>query len=262
MNALSRDEITRYSRNILLPEVRRAGQERLKTSSVFIVGAGGTGSPVLLYLAAAGVGRIRFVDSDSLDLTNLQRQVLYAEADVGQAKADLAAKRLRDLNPHIQLECLHRRFEASSAPELLAGMDLVIETADNFETKFAVNDACIAANLPFITGGILRFDGQILCVKPGESSCYRCLFENPPPPGEVPSCSGAGVLGAVAGIVGSVMAGEALKILLGLPAAFGVLQQYNLLDSRFRNLRIPPRDGCACKAAGQEQIGKSRILPG
>lgn len=251
MNALSRDEITRYSRNILLPEVRRAGQEKLKDASVFVVGAGGTGSPVLLYLAAAGVGHIRFVDSDSLDLTNLQRQVLYREADVGRAKVDLAEERLKELNPHIRLECLHKRFDPSSAPELLAGMDLVIETADNFETKFAVNDACVSLGLPFITGGILRFDGQVLCVRPGQSSCYRCLFENPPPPGEVPSCSGAGVLGAVAGIIGSVMAGEALKILLGLPAAFGVLQQYNLLDSRMRTLQIPARKGCLCGTAGQ-----------
>jgi molybdopterin/thiamine biosynthesis adenylyltransferase len=246
MSALSRDEITRYSRNILLPEVRRAGQERLKDSSVLVVGAGGTGSPVLLYLAAAGAGRIRCVDSDQLDLTNLQRQVLYSQSDVGASKTDLARKRLADLNPHIELEFLEERFKPENAQRLMEGADLVIETADNFETKFAVNDAAIAAGLPFITGGILRFDGQILCVHPGHSSCYRCLFENPPPPGDVPSCSGAGVLGAVAGVVGSVMAGEALKILLGLPAAFGVLQQYNLLSSRWRTLALPRRPGCIC----------------
>ncbi len=248
MSALSRDEVTRYSRNILLPEVRRAGQERLKDSTVLVVGAGGTGSPVLLYLAAAGVGHIRCVDSDELDLTNLQRQVLYSQSDVGAAKTELASRRIADLNPHIELEFKKERFHAQNAAEFLAGADLVIETADNFETKFAVNDSAIQAGLPFITGGILRFDGQILCVHPGHSSCYRCLFENPPPPGDVPSCSGAGVLGAVAGVVGSVMAGEALKILLGLPAAFGVLQQYNLLASRWRTLALPRRPGCACAA--------------
>lgn len=246
MSALSRDEITRYSRNILLPEVRRAGQEKLKDSSVLVVGAGGTGSPVLLYLAAAGVGHIRCVDSDELDLTNLQRQVLYSQADVGGLKTDLAERRISSLNPHIELEFRKERLSPQNASSLFDGVDLVIETADNFETKFAVSDAAIRARIPFITGGILRFDGQILCVNPGQSACYRCLFENPPPPGDVPSCSGAGVLGAVAGVVGSVMAGEALKILLGLPAAFGVLQQYNLLSSRWRTLKVPRRPGCVC----------------
>lgn len=245
--ALSRDEVTRYSRNILLPEVRRAGQERLKDASVLVVGAGGTGSPVLLYLAAAGVGKIRCVDSDVLDLTNLQRQVLYREADVGISKASLAQQRLGELNPHVELECLQTRFDSSSAAGLLEGASLVIETADNFETKFQVNDACLKARTPFITGGILRFDGQILCVNPGQSACYRCLFENPPG-SEVPSCAGAGVLGAVAGIIGSVMAGEALKILLGLPAAYGTLQQYNLLTSTWRSLRLSQRPGCGCGA--------------
>lgn len=246
--ALSRDEVTRYSRNILLPEVRRAGQEKLKDASVLVVGAGGTGSPVLLYLAAAGVGRIRCVDSDVLDLTNLQRQVLYKESDVGVSKARLAHERLAELNPHLELECMETRFDASSASRLVEGAALVIETADNFETKFLVNDACLQSRLPFITGGILRFDGQILCVLPGQSACYRCLFENPPG-SEVPSCAGAGVLGAVAGIIGSVMAGEALKILLGLPAAYGLLQQYNLLSSTWRSLRLTARAGCRCGAA-------------
>lgn len=246
MAELSRDEVTRYSRNILLPEVRRAGQEKLKDSRVLVVGAGGTGSPVLLYLAAAGVGHLRCVDSDVLDATNLQRQILYQQSDVGTEKSALAARRISALNPFVSVDFRRERFTEDTAPGLIQGMDLVIETADNFETKFAVNDACVAANIPFITGGILRFDGQVLCVEPVHSACYRCLFEAPPPPGSVPSCSAAGVLGAVAGTIGSVMAGEGLKYLLGLGFAGGVLQQYNLLSSQWRSISIQRRAGCVC----------------
>lgn len=243
---LSRDEITRYSRNILLPEVRKSGQEKLKSSSVLVVGAGGIGSPVLTYLAASGIGRIRCVDSDHLDLTNLQRQVLYRTSGVGSPKIDLAREQIHSLNPNLELDFRLERFTDKNANDLVTGMDLVIETSDNFPTKFLVSDVCVENRIDYIAGGILRFDGQVLCVRPGQSACYRCIFENMPEEGSVPNCAAAGVIGAVAGVIGSIMAGEAVKILLGRDESFGLLQQYNLLESRFRSLRITRRSECTC----------------
>ncbi|MCE9600205.1 MAG: HesA/MoeB/ThiF family protein [Spirochaetia bacterium] len=241
---LSRDDITRYSRNILLPEVRRAGQERLQASSVLVIGAGGIGSPVLLYLAAAGVGRIRCVDNDSLDLTNLQRQVLYSTTDVGKFKIQSAETRIKELNPGIETDFRRMRFDEKTSAELIDGVDLVIETSDNFETKFLANDSAVRHKVPLIAGGILRFDGQVFCISPGVSACYRCLFHAPPPEGSVPNCAAAGVIGAVAGVIGSIMSGEAVKILLGQTRAFGLLQQYSLLESEWRTIQIPRNPGC------------------
>lgn len=231
--------------------MRRAGQERLRQSNVLVIGAGGIGSPVLLYLAAAGVGRIRCVDNDSLDLTNLQRQVLYATSDVGQSKILRAAARIGELNPDVETDFRQVRFDDRTAGELIEGMDLVIETSDNFETKFLANDTAVRYNKPLIAGGILRFDGQVLCISPGNSACYRCLFHAPPPEGSVPNCAAAGVIGAVAGVIGSVMAGEAVKILLGQTGAFGRLQQYSLLESEWRTIQIPRNPGCTVCASSR-----------
>jgi len=199
---------------------------------------------VLTYLAAAGVGGIRCVDADLLDLTNLQRQVLYSTEDVGKSKSAMAYRHIRALNPEIELDFRSVRFNDETANELLEVMDLVLETSDNFETKFLVNDACIAHRTNFIMGGILRFDGQVFSVRPRESACYRCIFFKPPPADTIPTCAGAGVIGAVAVIVGSIMAGETIKILLGFNNSFGLLQQYNLLDSTWRNLRINRNARC------------------
>lgn len=225
--------------------MRRAGQEKLSASTVLVIGAGGIGSPVLLYLAAAGIGKIRCVDNDSLDLTNLQRQVLYSTNDVGHSKIRRAETRINELNPFVQTDFRQIRFDETSAAELIAGVDLIIETSDNFETKFLANDSAVKFGRPLIAGGILRFDGQVLCISPGNSACYRCLFHAPPPEGSVPNCAAAGVIGAVAGVIGSVMAGEAVKILLGQTIAFGRLQQYSLFESEWRTIQIPRNPGCS-----------------
>ncbi|MCR9144332.1 MAG: HesA/MoeB/ThiF family protein [bacterium] len=242
---LSRDELSRYSRNIFLEQVGRAGQERLKASRVFVIGAGGLGSPVLLYLAAAGVGHIACIDGDHLELTNLQRQVLYSTDDVGQPKATVAAQRVRALNPEVEVQAIVGRFTPANAAGYLRGYDLLIETSDNFPTKFLANDAAVLGGIPLITGGILRFEGQVLAVRPGETACYRCIFERPPPADAVPNCAQAGVLGAIAGIVGSLQAAEALKLLTGAgedPA--GRLLTLDLLDTALRRIPVPRNPDC------------------
>ena len=242
---LSREELTRYSRNIFLEQIGRAGQERLKASRVFVIGAGGLGSPVLLYLAAAGVGHIACIDGDHLELTNLQRQVLYGTAEVGQPKATAAAARVAALNPEIEIQPIVGRFTPANAAGYLRGYDLLIETSDNFPTKFLANDAAVLAGIPLITGGILRFDGQVLAVRPRETACYRCIFERPPPADAVPNCAQAGVLGAIAGVVGSLQAAWALKLLTGAgsdPA--GQLCVLDLLDTGLRRVPVAPADAC------------------
>lgn len=242
---LSRDEISRYSRHILLPQVGKKGQEKLKESRITMIGAGGLGSPALLYLAAAGIGHIRIIDSDAVDITNLQRQVIFQTQDIGKSKAHVAAERLRALNPEITIESREVRFTPANARGLLSDSHLVIEASDNFETKFLVNDACVLEKIPLILGGILRFEGQVLVIVPGEGACYRCVFQNPPPPEAVPSCAEAGVLGAVAGVIGSLQASEALKMLSGadLPAA-GRMLAFDAFAGTIRSLSIPRNPRC------------------
>lgn len=249
---LERDELTRYSRNILLEEIGRDGQERLKYSRVIVVGAGGLGSPALLYLAAAGVGNITLIEGDRLDLTNLQRQILYSTGEVGEPKATAAASRLRQLNPNVNVRTIADRLNPANAPDYLRDVDLVLDGTDNFPTRFLVNDVCVHQGLPLISGGILRFFGLVLGVQPGRTPCYRCLFEHPPEPGSVPSCSAAGVLGAVAGMVGSFMAAEACKVLLGAGMSIlGRMVQVDLLDLEFRSSAMPECPPCpVCQARG------------
>ncbi|MEQ8349867.1 MAG: HesA/MoeB/ThiF family protein [Leptospiraceae bacterium] len=250
---LDSGELSRYSRNILLSGVGRAGQEALKSSSVLVIGAGGLGSPVLLYLAAAGVGRIRFLEFDDLDLTNLQRQVLYSSADVGSSKGEAARIRLQELNPSITVEHWARRFTASNAMEALQGMDLVLETTDSIPAKFLTNDACYFAGIPCLIGGILRYHGTIIApgqhlqdrAMPMGRPCYRCLFPGPPSEDAVPTCAEAGVLGAMAGVVGSTMAAEALKMLLKAGTSLaGRLIQFEMLESRFRTISFAADPHC------------------
>ena len=244
-SSLSKEELSRYSRHILLPEIRRAGQEKIRAASVFVVGAGGLGGPVLYYLAAAGVGRITFIDDDTVDLSNLQRQILYDSEDLDAPKAYAAARRLRLLNPGTDIQALRERLDADNALELLAQADLVIETSDSLSVKFMVNDACVLLGKPVLIGGILRFEGQLMGVAPGKSSCYRCLFQEVPPAHAVPSCSEAGVLGALAGLVGSLQALEALKILTGAgEPLFGRLVKINGLTTEQRTLRLPRNPDC------------------
>jgi molybdopterin/thiamine biosynthesis adenylyltransferase len=210
------DEVLeRYSRQILLKDVGIEGQEKLAQARVLVLGVGGLGTPAATYLAAAGVGKLGLVDADVVDLSNLQRQILHHTPDLGVAKVESAAAKLRALNPHVEIVATRAFIQASNVLELLKGYDFVIDGTDNFAAKFLINDACVLTKTAFVHGGILRFEGQLMTVLPGQTACYRCVFPSPPPPGLVPTCSQAGILGAVAGILGTLQATEALKFALG-----------------------------------------------
>ncbi len=237
--------IRRYSRHLLIPEVGVAGQQRLNAARALVVGAGGLGSPALQYLAAAGVGRIGVVDDDVVDETNLQRQTIFASADVGRKKADVAAERLHALNPAIALDVLALRFDASNARELVRLYDVVLDCTDRFPTRYLINDACVLEGKPDVYGSIFRFDGQV-SVFHQTGPCYRCLYPEPPPAESRPTCAEGGVLGALAGIVGSWQASEALKTLLGAGETLrGRLMLVDALYARVREVRFDRDPGCA-----------------
>jgi adenylyltransferase/sulfurtransferase len=241
-------DIQRYARHILLPQVGGTGQARLAGSSVLVVGAGGLGAPLILYLAAAGVGRIGIVDDDRVELSNLQRQIAFATADIGRPKAAVAAAAARGLNPGPVIEACEVRLDAANAAALIGGHDLVCDGTDNFASRFAVADACVAARRTLVSGAVLRFEGQLSVFKPhaGDFPCYRCLYPQPPPPGLVPSCAEAGVLGAVTGVLGTLMATEAIKELLGIGDSLaGRLLLYDALAAEFRGLRLRRDPDCA-----------------
>ena len=214
--SLSRPELTRYARHVLLPDVGRDGQERLAAARVLVVGAGGLGSPALLYLAAAGVGTIGIVDADVVDLTNLHRQVIHSDADIGRPKTESAEAAVHRVNPHVAVERHDLALDSSNALEIIAGYDLVVDGTDNFPTRYLVNDACVMLGKPHVWGSILRFDGQVSVWWAGHGPCYRCVFPEPPPPGSVPSCAEGGVLGVLCAAIGSVQSTEAIKLLLGI----------------------------------------------
>jgi adenylyltransferase/sulfurtransferase len=242
---LTDEEIQRYSRHILLPEVGGRGQVRLKQSSVLVVGAGGLGSPVALYLAAAGVGRLGIIDADVVDASNLQRQVLHDTAQLGRPKVDSAAERLRALNPDITVEPYHARFGLENAAELVAKYDVIVGGVDNFPARYLANDACVMAGKPLVEAGILKYDGMVMTIKPGEGPCYRCIFPEPPPPGTVPTCSEAGVLGALAGVMGSLQAFEVLKVLLGIGEPLtGRMLMFEGLKGHFREVEWDRNPKC------------------
>ncbi|MDE2719943.1 molybdopterin-synthase adenylyltransferase MoeB [Candidatus Palauibacter polyketidifaciens] len=243
---LSRDELVRYGRHVSIPEVGLAGQRRLRASSVLIVGAGGLGSPAALYLAAAGVGRLGLVDHDRVELSNLQRQVLYDTDAVGTPKLASARARLTGLNPDVAVETFETRMDSRNAFEILEGWDFVIDGSDNFPTRYLVNDACVMLGTPFAYGAILRFEGQASVFGAPDGPCYRCLFRDPPPPGLVPNCAEAGVLGVLPGIVGSIQANEAIKWLTGIGDTLaGRLLLIDALRMEFRSLDIAPDPECA-----------------
>jgi molybdopterin/thiamine biosynthesis adenylyltransferase len=252
---LSEEELVRYSRQIVLREVGGAGQLRLRSAAVAVVGAGGLGSPAVLYLAAAGVGSITVIDDDRVALDNLQRQVLHDTASLGEPKVESARRRVAEINPAVRVDTLERRLDAAGATALLAGHDLVLDGSDNFSTKFAVNDACVRLGICAVIGGVVRFDGQVVVVPPG-APCYRCLFGDEPPAGLVPGCRAAGVLGAVAGMVGCLQAAEALRHLLGAGEEQG--GRVLLLDAlrpRLRSVVFPRDPGCrACAAAAPAAV--------
>lgn len=243
---LTSAELLRYSRHIALPELGIAGQQKLKHGSALVVGAGGLGAPVALYLAAAGVGRIGVIDFDRVDATNLQRQVLYGTSDVGRSKVQVATRRLRDLNPEIDVVPHETQLTTDNALEILADYDVVIDGTDNFPTRYLVNDACVLLGKPYVYGSILRFDGQVAIFDAQRGPCYRCLFREPPPPGLVPNCAEGGVLGALPGIIGSLQALEAIKLISGAgEPLIGRLLLFDGLTTKWRELRLKKNPECA-----------------
>ncbi len=242
---LTPEEIRRYARHLIMPEVGREGQERLKAAKILIVGAGGLGSPLGLYLAAAGVGTLGLVDFDTVDESNLQRQVLYGQSDVGRSKLEAATERLRDVNPHVELIRHEHRLDSSNALGLFAGYDVIVDGTDNFPTRYLVNDACVLTGKPNVYGSIFRFEGQVSVFWGARGPCYRCLFPEPPPPGSVPSCAEGGVLGVLPGVIGSLQANEAIKLALGAgEPLIGRLLLFDALRLKFRELQLAKSADC------------------
>jgi molybdopterin/thiamine biosynthesis adenylyltransferase len=251
-------ELRRYARHIILREVGGPGQVRLKQSNVLVIGAGGLGSPVLMYLAAAGVGCIGVVDDDEVDGTNLQRQVIHGDADIGRSKAHSAAERMRGINPFIEVRPYARRLGEAEAEALIGDYDLVLDGTDNFETRYLVNRVCVAAGKPLISGALTQWEGQVSVFDPASGSpCYQCVFPEAPAPGLAPSCAEAGVIGPLPGVVGSIMAVEAVKVITGAGAALrGEMMIYDALWGETRKIRVKPRSDCpVCHGAGLAERG-------
>ncbi|MBI5296547.1 MAG: molybdopterin-synthase adenylyltransferase MoeB [Chloroflexi bacterium] len=242
---LTHEEILRYSRHLLIPEVGLDGQRKLKNSSVLVIGTGGLGSPVSLYLAAAGVGRIGLVDYDVVDSTNLQRQVIHGTSTIGKLKVESARNRMLDLNPDIQVDAYNEPFTSANALRIARDYDLIIDGTDNFPTRYLSNDVAVFLGKPNVYGSIFRFDGQVSVFYAKEGPCYRCLFPEPPPPGLVPSCAEGGVLGILPGTIGTLQATEALKLLLGIgDPLIGRLLLYNALDMSFDFVTLKKNPKC------------------
>ena len=250
---LTQQELLRYSRHLILPNVELDGQRRLKAARVLIVGAGGLGSPVALYLAAAGVGTLGLVDFDDVDVTNLQRQVLHGTKDVGRPKLMSARERIRDINPYVHVEPHDTRLTSANALEIMREYDLVVDGTDNFATRYLTNDACVLLDKPNVYGSIFRFEGQASVFATSSGPCYRCLFPEPPPPGLVPSCAEGGVLGVLPGMIGTIQAAEALKLILGAgDTLVGRLLLVNALTMEFRTVKL--RKDPSCPACGTRTI--------
>ncbi len=238
------EQIYRYSRNIILKEVGGEGQKKLLEAKVLVIGAGGLGSPILLYLAAAGVGTLGIVDSDVVDLSNLQRQIIHFTPDINKPKVDSAKAKIEQLNPDVKIITYNERLTSKNIKEIISNYDFIIDGTDNFPTKFLVNDACVMLKKAYSHAGILRFDGQTFTYTPG-NMCYRCIFKEPPPKGVVPTCSEAGILGAVAGVIGSIQAVEALKYILNKDDLLtNRLLTFNALNSSFREIKLKKNENC------------------
>mgnify|MGYP001216496649 CR=1 FL=1 len=254
----SQNEIQRYSRHLIMPEVGMTGQKKLKSASILLIGAGGLGSPLGLYLAAAGIGRLGLVDFDVVDHSNLQRQVLHTTADVGRPKLQSAAEHLQAINPEVELDLYETHISSANAMELMGPYDIVIDGTDNFPTRYLVNDACVLLGKPNVYGSIFRFDGQASVFHPPHGPCYRCLFPEPPPPGMVPSCAEGGVLGILPGTIGIIQATEAVKLILGTgKSLIGRLMIYDALDMTFREMKI--RRNPECPLCGENPTIKELI---
>jgi adenylyltransferase/sulfurtransferase len=242
---LTPDELVRYGRHLILPEVGLLGQRRLKAARVLCVGAGGLGSPVAMYLAAAGVGTLGIVDFDAVDASNLQRQILHGTPDVGRPKLESARDRLRALNPHVRVEPHAEALTSANAMTILRGYDVVVDGTDNFPTRYLVNDACVLLGIPNVYGAVFRFDGQASVFAGGDGPCYRCVFPEPPPPGTVPSCAEAGVFGVLPGVIGTIQATETIKLIAGVGTTLaGRLLVYDALQMSFQILRLRKNPEC------------------
>jgi molybdopterin/thiamine biosynthesis adenylyltransferase/rhodanese-related sulfurtransferase len=250
---LTTDEIERYARHLILPDVGVEGQQRLKAARVLIIGAGGLGSPVALYLAAAGVGTLGVVDFDVVDISNLQRQILHGTKDVGRSKLESARARLHDVNPHVRVETYETRLTSANALDILGDYDIVVDGTDNFATRYLTNDACVLLGKPNVYGSIFRFEGQASVFGLLDGPCYRCLFPEPPPPGSVPSCAEGGVFGVLPGIVGTIQATETIKLILGIGETLaGRLLLIDAQSMQFRAMTL--RKDPACPACGTRTI--------
>jgi molybdopterin/thiamine biosynthesis adenylyltransferase len=251
--SLTEEQIERYSRHIILEEIGGIGQEKLLSSKVLIVGAGGLGSPAALYLAAGGVGTIGIIDSDKVDLTNLQRQIIHHTSDVGVEKVKSAEHKIREINPDVSVKTYHKPAKADNIREIIREYDFVIDGTDNFSAKFLLNDACYFEKTAFSHAGILKYVGQLITVLPGETTCYRCIFNFPPPVGAVPSCSQAGVLGVLVGVIGLLQATEAIKYLLGLGKLLtDTLLAYDALEMDFCAVKWSRNPDCPLCGENQE----------
>ncbi|MFO0751744.1 MAG: molybdopterin-synthase adenylyltransferase MoeB [Thermodesulfovibrionales bacterium] len=240
------EQLHRYSRHIILPEVGGKGQKKLLNAKVFIVGAGGLGCPVGYYLAAAGVGTIGMADNDTVELSNLQRQIAHSTKTLGMHKVDSAKATFEALNPDVNVVGIKERIAKDTILDLIREYDIVVDGSDNFPTRYLVNDACVMAKKPLVSGAILRFEGQVTTILPGEGHCYRCLFEEMPPAGLVPSCQEAGVIGAITGVIGSLQALEVCKLILGKGEVLkNTLLIYDALKVTFRRVKVPKNPGCA-----------------
>jgi molybdopterin/thiamine biosynthesis adenylyltransferase/rhodanese-related sulfurtransferase len=242
---LTHEEILRYSRHLLMPEVGLEGQRKLKASSILVIGTGGLGSPVSMYLAAAGIGRIGLVDYDIVDSTNLQRQIVHGNSSIGKRKVLSARDRLKDINPHIQIDIYDEPFTSENAFQISEPYDLIVDGTDNFPTRYLTNDVCVMTGKPNVYGSIFRFEGQVSVFWAEKGPCYRCLFPEPPPPGIVPSCADAGVFGVLPGTIGTLQATEALKLVLGIgEPLIGRLLLYDALAMTLEELRLKKNPGC------------------
>jgi adenylyltransferase/sulfurtransferase len=251
ISGLTSEEILRYSRHLLIPEVGLVGQQRLKAASVLVIGTGGLGSPVLLYLAAAGVGHLGLVDFDEVDASNLQRQILHGTGMLGVRKVESARQRLLDLNPHIVVDAYDEPFTSANAMRIADNYEIIVDASDNFPTRYLSSDLCVLTGKPNVFGAIYRFDGQVSVFDARRGPCYRCLFPEPPPPGLVPTCAEGGVFGVLPGVIGAIQATETIKLLLGIgETLIGRLLLYSALDMTFETVKL--KKNPSCKVCGPQ----------
>ena len=252
------EQIERYSRHIILPEVGGAGQQKMLEARILLLGAGGLGSPAAYYLAAAGIGNLGIVDFDQVDLSNLQRQIIHSTERIGMLKTESAKKTIQALNPDVNVTLYNEKIDSSNIISIIKDYDYVVDGSDNFPTRYLVNDACVMENKTLIHGSIYRFEGQVTVFKPNSGPCYRCLYPEPPPPGMSPNCQEGGVLGVLAGIIGNLQVVEVLKLILGIGEPLvGKLLRYDALKTEFRNLKL--RKDASCPLCGEEPTIKELI---